>query len=427
MKILFVGHDIAYVHFYHAIESALRLHTELSALHIYSRPSAWFYSRFLLRLPSRSPSFNRLFGRWLSIQSFCNHSVDLRFYMKSEDAAQKIALERLYIGYFRFVKKITSGNEFDFAILPGEYRLFEQATIAALKSANRIPKIIYFEAGPPGYVYFDKQGVNANASFASVRVNQLVEDAKKLKIKENSVGCIKISSLMRKAMLALDVIWLWLAKIITGLLDLEEFWDAVRNRVRSTLSLSKKAANESDNLLIGPSIVFVGQVRNDINHTHFGINDGALEKNLFELLSGDLSIKLIWRDHPFESSDELYNRMLATFPNRVLRIDNVSLQQILAIVEGVVTVNSNGGLEALAFGLPVRLLGRSYFSKLEGVCEENLLFKQYREKVRKFGPSESIRKDAERFLKTCFLPINYRGNDFHNANLAAEVILACKT
>ena len=167
-------------------------------------------------------------------------------------------------------------------------------------------------------------------------------------------------------------------------------------------------------------------MRNDINNTHFGIAEVELEQQLVELLSNDLSIRMIWRDHPLEISNELFQRVSTSFPGRVFRMDKIPLYRLLASAEGVVTVNSNAGLEALESGLPVRLLGRSYYKKLKGVCEDNISFEASRKKIKECGPDETIRRDAKRFLKECFLPIDYRGGDFRNAHLAAEVILACK-
>ena len=425
MNILFVGHDIAYVNFYIAIESALRQRIELSSLHLYSRPSAWLYSRLLLRLPSRSPSLIRLFGRWLTYNNTHNEFIDLRFYQASSGANQRYQFERIYKGYFSFIQKTLSGNDFDLAVLPGEYRLFEQATIAVLESLKRTPQIIYFEAGPPGYVYLDKCGVNANASFANTGVSDLLVNITS-QITTPTIAHGTLYPLTRKGLLFLDIMWLWLTKITSGLLDLEEFWVAMKNRLRIHRFKRSKVKDQSDTLLMGSYIIFIGQVRNDINNTHFGIAEIELEQRLIEILSSDLSIKMIWRDHPLEFSEKLFQKLSDAFPDRVFRLDKVPLKTLLASVQGVVTVNSNAGLEALASGLPVRLLGRSYFSKLQGVCVDNFSFEIFRKKIKESGPDQAIRRDAERFLKECFLPIDYRGGDFRNAHLAAEVIISCK-
>lgn len=425
MNILFVGHDIAYVNFYIAIESALRQRVELSTLHIYSRPSAWLYSRLLLRLPSHSPSLKRLLGRLLNYNNSNKESIDLRFYPASSSLNQQLQFEQIYKAYFSFIKKTLSGNDFDLAVLPGEYRLFEQATIAVLESLNKSPQIIYFEAGPPGFIYLDKCGVNANASFTITGVSDLLVN-RTSKIETPTIAHGTLSPLTRIALLFVDFIWLWAAKITSGLLDLEEFWVAMHNRLRIFRIKPNKVKNQSDTLLTGTNIIFIGQVRNDINNTHFGISEAELEQHLIDILSSDLSTKMIWRDHPLERSDKLFQRLSDTFPGRIFRMEKVTLKTLLASVEGVVTVNSNAGLEALASGLPVRLLGRAYFERLHGVCVDNSSFDLFRKKIKKGGPDQAIRRDAERFLRECFLPIDYRGGDFRNAHMAAELIISCK-
>ena len=425
MKVLFVGHDISYVNFYSEIEKALRKRTELSSLHLYFRPSAWIYAR-LLRLPATSPCLKRLFVRLVADTEKNIDSLDLRFYPLSRDTIQKSKFNQLYYDYIRYIKNALSDSNYDLAVLPGEYRLFEQATIEAIKSLKRPPQVIYFEAGPPGYVYFDKSGVNANASFASTGFSKLIANIKFTEIPPSDTP-LRLPRLVRKGLLALDTAWLGLAKNTSGLLDLEEFWAAMHNRLRMFSSMPSKATGGTNIPLTGRFIVFIGQVRNDVNHTHFGITDSDLEQRLVELLLSDPSLLLIWRDHPLESSDELFKRVSTVFPGRILRLNNVPLKQVMGYAEGVVTVNSNGGLEALKLGLPVRLLGRSYFANLKGVCCDNGRFEEYRQKIRINGPDKNIIADAERFLHDCFVPIDYRNGDFRNAYLAAELILVFKT
>jgi capsule polysaccharide modification protein KpsS len=426
VKVLFVGHDIAYVNFYSAIEKALRKRTEFSSLHLYFRPSAWLYARLLLRVPANSPSLKRLLVRLIVAPETNFDSIDLRFYPSTRDAIHRSKFEQLYFNYVRFIENALSNSKFDIAVLPGEYRLFEQATINVIKSLKQSPQIIYFESGPPGYVYFDKSGVNANASFAATGFSQLVANIGSSKVSDTNTR-IRRPRLMLKGLIALDTAWLWLAKITSGLLDLEEFWVAMHNRLRMYRVLPSKVMAETDITLTGRYVVFIGQVRSDINHTHFGINDSDLEQRLVELLLSDLSLMLIWRDHPLESSDEIFKRISTVFPSRILRMDKMTLKQVMGYAEGVVTVNSNGGLEALTVGLPVRLLGLSYFAKLKGVCFDNEQFGRFRKKIRNGGPDKDISDDAERFLRDCFVPIDYRNSDFRNAHLAAELIHLCKT
>ena len=170
-------------------------------------------------------------------------------------------------------------------------------------------------------------------------------------------------------------------------------------------------------------VVYIGQVRNDINHTHFGVTAAELGRRLTALLESDPTVFLVWRDHPLERSDALFLQLSVAFPDRVSRSGASSLRDDLQNAQGVVTVNSNGGLEALAAGLPVLLLGRAYFENLAGVWRDDAAFHHQRVAAARSGPDSAISADAARFLRDCFLPIDYRGEDFRNAHLAAQALL----
>jgi capsule polysaccharide modification protein KpsS len=242
-----------------------------------------------------------------------------------------------------------------------------------------------------------------------------------------SAAVAEIPFWMSKSLIALDLSWLLIVKLIRGLFDLEEYWLAAINRLRMFNRRFVFKKQTQPNCRSGRFIIFIGQVRNDINHTHFGVNDAEIEMCLRNILSADQGLQLMWRDHPLELSDHTFNKLSKEFPSRVFRAKQISLQQAMKAAEGAVTVNSNGGLEALAVGLPVRLLGRSYFGTLNGVCRDNESFAILREKNRELGPNKLIQADAARFINDCFLPIDYRGGDFKNVHLAADLILLCKT
>jgi capsule polysaccharide modification protein KpsS len=424
MNILFIGHDLTYVQFYKALENALRQHTTVTAKHVYFRPSAFLYAKYGLRLRALSPCLIRLAGRWPAVDQDQNAGPDLRFYQPDATTEMSARFTSLYAAYLEFFRRRTNAGPFEVAILPGEFRLFEQAAIRVLKAAPRPPILVYFEAGPPGYIYFDLSGVNANASFAKTGRSQMLADTGIPYAAAALCGEAKVPKALRIGLLAFDVAWLWLAKISRGLLDLEEYWVAMGNRLRRQCpSVGHKVAEQAIPEPSSRFVVFLGQVRNDINHTHFGLTESELERCLTGLLASDPTLHLSWRDHPLEDSEELFHRICMAFPGRVARAAKGPLQHALGSSEGVITVNSNGGLEALVAGLPVRLLGRSYFAGLAGVCTDDESFRALRQRVRECGPDPGIRADAERFLQTCFLPINYRGEEFCNAAMAAQVIM----
>lgn len=422
MNIIFIGHDISYVRFYAALESAMRERSHLNSLHVYFRPSAFLYAKFFLSLRAVSPFIRRFFyGSSFKLQSQ-RMPIDLKFYQSVNNFSNQ-QFELLFEMYFKFFKSLLSHSQVDVAILPGEYRLFEQAAIKALKDFDNPPKIIYFEAGPPGYIYFDTRGVNANASFVLTGKNNLITSASpdsflfKRQIQ-------KPSQVILKGLMAVDIFWLFLTKLLRGLNDLTEYWKALNNRISFAVERRSSKLVRLDNLSSIHYIIFISQVQNDINHTHFGISNLELEKYLRKLLTDNKTLRLLWRDHPLESSDLVLNNLMSTFSDRVFCDAKRSLTEVISLAEGVVTVNSNGGLESLAAGIPVRILGKSYFSSLKGVYSNDEDFIEHCKKIRSFGPDESLKDDCDRFLKECFIPIDYRNGNFENSYLAANLIFS---
>ena len=88
----------------------------------------------------------------------------------------------------------------------------------------------------------------------------------------------------------------------------------------------------------------------------------------------------------------------------------------------VLTVNSNGGLDALLVGLPVLLFGASYYQRLLGVTRSP---KELSEMILSSDLSCSdISNAAERFISDSFIPLDYRGQNFANTGALASSLLA---
>lgn len=439
MKILFVGHDVTYAGFFAAIEVALAKRTAVQAKHVYFRPSAALWARWGLRQNVSCPAAMRLLGRWRwfghrSGSLEAADSVDLRFYLNPaapSDSAAHRRLRSLLVAYMNWLTAEFGAEHFDLAILPGEFRLFEQAVRSVIERMPRPPSVLFFEAGPPGYVYFDPHGVNAAASFSQTGRSTLLALARDMdpsppSAPDHPLGPTLPPARVRQFAIAIDMIWLALCKATGGLLDLEEYWVAAMNRLGNQTDAAT-VPPESSHMPGMRRVVFIGQVRRDVNHTHFGLSDDALEDRLTALLHEDPSTMLAWRDHPLERSERLLQRLSDRFPGRVARDPERHLSNLIARCDGAVTVNSNGGLEALSAGIPVLLLGQSYYASVKGVCRDTMSFLSLRQQVCEGGPLQHIQDDADRFLRECFIPIDYRGADFSRADLAARFLLACKS
>jgi capsule polysaccharide modification protein KpsS len=424
MKIIFIGHDITYAKFYNEIERELSAETFTKSFHLYFRPSAWLYAKYVLKLNTKTPAFVRIFSRWPKKNTDNSEKLDLKFYGPKHNANSRNKYQKLYNLYYEYINKIIEENEYDIAIVPGEYRIFEQSIITALNNQKKPAKILYFEAGPPGYIYFDEKGVNANASFSKTG-------------QSNSTNCYIISKNKKttadvnadntKLFSTLDILWLIIAKLTRGTLDLNEYWVALKNNLIKYKTFRKKTWEYEVTTDKKNYVIFLGQVKNDVNNSHFGITELELEEKLINLLEVDSTINLMWRDHPLEDSDLIYEKLEKLFPLRIFRSPLISFDQAIIHATGIITINSNGGLEALKAGLPVRLLGESYYANLTGVHTSDESFTLGLQKIRTHGIDGAIKKDAERFLRECFMPIDYRNKDFRNSQIAAKKILSIKT
>jgi capsule polysaccharide modification protein KpsS len=428
MKILFVGHDITYARFYEAIQLSMVEEFEVSATHVYFRPSAWLYAKYIKKFKVFTTAILKKTTYHPNKRFQETSNLDLLFYGGVINVAQKNKFENLFMEYCNFFNQLLKKDDYDIVILPGEFRLFEQAVIAEIKLCAKPIKMLFMEAGPQGYIYFDEVGVNANASFATSGFNKLNMTLKNSQANINlkPVMLEPLTKKLRYLLLCADIFWIMFNKIIGDQIDLEEYWVALQNRTKKIfISPEKKIKKiEGDKLL--HSVLFLGQVSKDVNHTHFGVSGNELADRIIRILQDDKTIKIIWRDHPYERLDDLFLRVTENYPGRVYRSKSPSLNDDFNKCEGVITVNSNGGLEALKCGLPVLLLGSAYYATLSGVCKDSDSFKKYRNSIRVKGHDKFISNSANKFLKECFLPIDYRSENFDNAHLAAKLIVLNK-
>jgi capsular polysaccharide export protein len=86
-------------------------------------------------------------------------------------------------------------------------------------------------------------------------------------------------------------------------------------------------------------------------------------------LHKDSPTKLIIKHHPMDLGHKNYSRLIKTLSRNlgisqhVYYLRKLDLNQILPYCKGCITVNSTLGLKALDFGVPVKVLGRSFYDK----------------------------------------------------------------
>ena len=339
---------------------------------------------------------------------------DSKFYKNlTEDEAKKITNS-----YYEEIKKILSNKNINFALMTGEYRLIEQSAIQALKERNI--KTVYFEAGPPGYIYLDKNGTNYNASFAQGNdQNNLIIKSNDKENTEKKKGKRKNTTL-ETALLTIETVYLHALYLIKKTQDQDEYYIAFKNRlklkkIRETKDLTIKKPVECE-------FVFFGQVKNDINHTHFGIDDKELLRSIEDVLDKiDKKDKIAWKDHPLEISSGVikHHKLL----NKRVIVDNVrSTAELIESCKGVITVNSNAGLEALLQGKPTLVLGKSYLRQIYGCHEDIDEFITMIESMN--NETKSLIKEASQsFVSNNFLNIDYRNKDFTKVEYAYDWLI----
>jgi capsule polysaccharide modification protein KpsS len=125
----------------------------------------------------------------------------------------------------------------------------------------------------------------------------------------------------------------------------------------------------------------------------------------------------VLRPHPLQGLDKEIKELHTQFPLQFQYAHgDCGLEENLIQSKGVVTVNSNGGLEALLYGKPVFILGRSYYEGCYGVVKtvEELLM---------FGNSkEMVVKSASKFIDDCFIPVDYRSGDMNGAQIIGKML-----
>ncbi len=403
-KYLFIGHDLAYFDFFQHLEiGILHKNSNVTIRHIYTRPSAFLFAR-LNGYNADTPFFGQFIFK---ANKSGQDKVDLGFYLASELANEK-HLKEIYNRYVKWIKENIIGDISDTTIIiSGEYRLFEQALLNFVKSNN--VNILYFEAGPPGYIYLSNSGVNANADFAKNGVSLIAKEYKQYSFKHQvSIRDVQ-NSKFHFMFKVIDLIFYIPMLLVSRLGDHEEFLLSAYRRAE--LFFSNKLLKNNSRLKTPSNkyYLFLGQVKEDVNFTHFGLDVNTIEKKLLELINLS-KYSVVIRSHPLQKIPKNIMDLCIKHSLRFFYDDgNKGLEEQIANSLGVITVNSNGGLESLGLGKPVWTLGSSYYDSCYGVVKsaDALVQADY--------DKQTIIDATANFIDNCFIPIDYRNHDFTNA------------
>lgn len=420
MDVIFFGHDITYSRLARAL--ADELPPEFRLVFYCNKPGLAWFARSILGLPTIRAGSGRLSRRLKAVDE-SPFELDLRFYSPTPDT----------VPYWNSVAQWHHAKASEalrhtkpvIFVSPGEYRVTEQAFQAIAEEQYPETPIIFFEAGPGPYVYLDSRGVNANASFAQGMIahpdEKIISTRNTGKQDHSAVNGHSIASKMAKI---IDVAWVLAIEVISSVNEFSEYRAAVENRIRIQLNKwrPKKPEIDSELRISENYLLFVDQVGSDVNATHFGCSESEIVCQISELMEANPDWRLVWRPHPLERREDCFKQISDRFPGRVFLSSTSSYREELKGAMAVLTVNSNGGLDALLVGLPVLLFGASYYQRLLGVTRSP---KELSEMILSGDPSCSdISKGAERFISDSFIPLDYRGQNFANTGALASSLLA---
>lgn len=418
MTLIFFGHNLTYARFYNALQRNLverHLFQNKLCMHAYSLPSAEIFAQLqghsVIPLTRHRKNFH-------FEKSNAAHppplDIDLRFYTRDHIDNQ---LQQLHSFYYEFFDANLPNTNNCLMIMPGEYRIIEQAAIKVAKK-NGI-EIIFFEAGPSGTIYFSETGTNANAQINPQRECSLT----KLKSQNQDLMAEK-KILSRNILKFFDLFFLLSLAQKQSLLDYSEYVSSIKNRLKPrklfakywTLLLQENRFCENQKF-----ILFIGQVTTDVNSTHFGCDPNEVYQQLSLLLKARPDVTLLIRSHPLERCDQLIRRLIKSHRNQITEDDQrPTIADSLSHCLGAITVNSNGGLECLLTGKPVLLLGRSMFGHLYGATQE---LPRFLELIDSTANEDKIRKQARLFMRKYLLNIDFRNANFENIEDAVDQII----
>ncbi|WP_339821745.1 hypothetical protein [uncultured Parasphingorhabdus sp.] len=420
MDVIFFGHDITYSRLARAL--ADELPPEFRLVFYCNKPGLAWFARRILGLPTIRAGSGRLSSRHKPVDK-PPFELDLRFYSPAPDMVPYWNS----VAQWHHAKASAALRDTKPAIFvsPGEYRVTEQAFQAIAEKQYPETPIIFFEAGPGPYVYLDSRGVNANASFAhgmsAPRDEKMIATRNTGNQDHSAVNGHAFASKMAKI---IDVAWVLAIEAISSVNEFSEYRAAIGNRIRIQLNKwrPKKPEIDSETRISDNYLLFVDQVGTDVNATHFGCSESIIVGQISELMDENPDWRLVWRPHPLERREDCFKQISDRFPGRVFLSSTSSYSEELKGAMAVLTVNSNGGLDALLVGLPVLLFGASYYQRLLGVTRSP---KELSEMILSSDLSCSdISNAAERFISDSFIPLDYRGQNFANTGALASSLLA---
>ncbi len=288
---------------------------------------------------------------------------------------------------------LLESQSYDVMVSSGDTRLQTLAAIDVAKKKGL--QVWFFEQGALGTTLFDTQGVNANASFRgrvgdchdynALTLTNYLRAWKKNQQKSFDADFTIVDHFMNK----LDLLYLYPCSWARGFMPLfmqsgDSFSQFFLSKIRA------KRKTKINNKLPCKYIAFPLQMPNDaqvVYHSPLYNNFTEMLSDIIEALPDGLDLMV--REHPNyigRYNGSLYQ--LIEQDKRVHLNNDINLNDFLSGAEVVVVNNSTVGVEAIAMGKNVVLLGDAYYES------DEVFFKVKSKDEIQFRLAEAVEKEV---------------------------------
>lgn len=380
---------------------ALTLRSNRNSTVIVLRLSAYFYAKYFgLQTVSlwQVPVISTLMLWFKPPHKFI---IDSRFYDGLGISNRYLAVA--FSQYLRELRRSLRECD-DVVFLTGTSRLNEQA----IQYHFRSNAVIYWEAGINGTIYMSEKGVNANADFRELSHGQKSKYsalfAKTCRLDtESKLADVPNTELFFKV---IDGLYLLFARYILFNKEIDEILNFGINFKRERTE-SVDINKSSDYFL------YIDQVEQDTNYTHFGCNTNKVTAYIRSLMENYLSREefcLVRRAHPRQFVTKVAKQLKSNFPSNYYDDSASDLTDSIIKAKLVITVNSTAGVESLLLGKPILVLGESYFDQLYGVLSLEESIQLASDQL--ILDVDKIKNEVSEFLEYNFIPIDFRSGEF---------------
>lgn len=312
MKILLIGYGIKDWCFYNTLKKNFTIPITIRLL--YNAPlcaSPWF-----------------IFSNW-NLGLECYRNLPNTFGRKSIFSLTSI------FSFLSFLKKPIENN--DQILLQGKDRYFEFVAFFLALKLNK--KIYFFESAFPGFIYLSLNGVSGDAKL----IKSICSSSDKYCVDERF-------PILEYFRFGLAQLFYFGNKI--------EFNYAI-NQFKK-INVFQKIDFVKQDFDISDSIIFLGQVVNDVNHKKFGI---SVEEISFFIYSNFAKKAIYLKVHPREPLNHINKNLLSSLSD--CNFINCDLMKLVNKNNIFITVNSTSALE-IKYYYPaesVFVLGKSFFEQ----------------------------------------------------------------